>query len=119
MTKEKNMHEGHRQRLKDKVRAGGLKVLQDHEVLELLLTYTIPQKDTNPTGHALLSAFGNIANVLNANYKDLTKVKGVGEETALFLSLFPQVFDLYLKEKLDKDVFLRTTSDCINYFRTK
>lgn len=116
-TKDKKLHTGHRQRLKDKVRESGLKVLKDHEVLELLLTYTIPQKDTNPTGHKLLETFGNLAGVLNADYKDLKKVKGVGEETALFLSLYPQVFELYLQDKTKKDIFLRNTRECANFFR--
>lgn len=116
-TNDKNIHVGHRQRLKDKVRESGLKVLKDHEVMELLLTYTIPQKDTNPTGHKLLDAFGNLAGVLNADYKDLKKVKGVGEETALFLSLFTQVFELYLQDKTKKDIFLRDTKSCVDFFR--
>ena len=116
-TKDKKIHAGHRQRLKDKVREGGLRVLEDHEVLELLLTYTIPQKDTNPTGHELLNAFGNLAGVLNADYKELKKVRGVGEETALFLSLFTQVFETYLADKTKKDIFLRNTKACVNFFR--
>ena len=51
------IHVGHRQRLKDKVRQNGLDVLSEHEILELLLTYSIPYKDTNELAHSLIDNF--------------------------------------------------------------
>ncbi len=110
-------HGGHRQRLKDKVRENGLKVLQEHEILELLLTYTIPYKDTNALAHTLIDKFGNISNVLDANRNDLVKVSGVGEETALFLSTLPELINYY-KQKRDNEVeILRSVSKCKKFFR--
>ena len=57
----KHKHAGHRQRLKDKVRINGLKSLSMHEVLELLLTYTIPQKDTNALAHELIDKYNGFS----------------------------------------------------------
>lgn len=118
-TKEKeNIHKGHRQRLKDKVRKNGLSSLSVHEVLELLLTYTIPQKDTNKLSHNLISEFGGIANVLDAGYLELKKAKGVGDETALFLSFLPSLFEIYKANKSDLPTLpVNTTERCVNYFR--
>ncbi len=116
--KEKNVHAGHRQRLKDKVRQNGLKVLSKHEALELLLTYTIPQKDTNKLAHNLLLEYGNFANILDAGYEDLKKMKGVGDETALFLSTLPSYVEMYKSCKLKSQALpINTTQDCIDYFR--
>ena len=94
------MHGGHRQRLKDKVRQNGLTSLSLHEVLELILTYTIPQKDTNQLAHELIDTYGGFSKVLEADYYDLMKNKGVGEETALFLSMLPRLFDIFKEDKL-------------------
>lgn len=113
-----NIHKGHRQRLKNKVRENGLKALSTHEALELLLTYTIPQKDTNKLAHTLLLEFGNFANVLDATYDELRHINGVGEETALFLSTLPSFVELYKSNKIStKNHVLNTSNDCVNYFR--
>ncbi len=114
-----NIHKGHRQRLKDRVRKDGLLSFKEHEILELLLTYTIPQKDTNELAHQLLNIYGNINNVINAEYKDLIKQKGLGEETALFFRVLKDFYIQYKKKMNDDNqIFLRTTNDCVNYFRT-
>lgn len=38
--------EGHRARLRARYRKSGQEVLQDYELLELLLTFAIPRRDT-------------------------------------------------------------------------
>lgn len=116
-TKGKISHAGHRQRLKSKVKEHGLKVLSDHEIVELLLTYTIPYKDTNPLGHYLLDVYGSIDKIVDADFSDLTKINGVGNETALFLNILSQFADIY-KDRKGKVTRLKSSFDGINYFRT-
>lgn len=112
------IHAGHRQRLKDKVRQNGLKVLSDHEVLELLLTYSIPLKDTNELAHKLINNFGDITKVVDADYKELIKQKGVGEETALFLSVLSSFYEKYkLTKNFTDNEILDNTQKCVDYFR--
>lgn len=82
-----NIHVGHRERLKKQYITNGAHTMTDIQQLELLLFYAIPQKDTNPIAHALLTKFGNIKNVLNANVRDLCTVEGIKESTATFLKL--------------------------------
>ena len=82
------LHTGHRQRQMDKYKELGLAAFTDVEALELLLYYVIPQRDTNPLAHQILNACGNsFRKVLEADWKDLTAIKGVGERTAVLLSL--------------------------------
>ena len=64
------VHDGHRQRKKDRFRDYGLRGFADHEVLELLLYYAIPRKDTNVTAHLLLERFGSLDEVLHAPVDD-------------------------------------------------
>ena len=78
------MHEGHRKRMLERL-CKDAQGLQDHELLELLLFYAIPRKNTNPLAHDLLAAFGSLKGVLEASYEQLLAVEGVGGSTACFL----------------------------------
>ncbi len=92
------MHEGHRQRVLDRFIKEGLGNFEDHQVLELLLFYSIPRKDTNETAHRLLKEFGSISNVLEADVRELMKIEGIGKNTAVFLNL---IFGTFKKYRLD------------------
>lgn len=85
------MHEGHRGRLRERYLQNGLDGFADHEILELLLTYCIPRRNTNDIAHALLKRFGSIDQVFAADIKSLSTVPNIGENTAIFLRLIGQV----------------------------
>ena len=84
-------HAGHRSRLRETFKQSGIENMADHQVLELLLTYALPRVDVNPLAHQLLTRFGSLAEVLSARPDQLQQVPGVGEYTAVFLSLLGQV----------------------------
>lgn len=86
------VHDGHRQRLRERFLKEGLDGFAPHEVLELLLFYAIPQRNVNPLAHALLDYFGSLHNVLEATPEQLCQVDGVGEYTAAFLSMMVPLF---------------------------
>ena len=80
---EKPDHLGHRDRLRDRAKAGGLAALPDYELLELYLFRSIPMKDTKPLAKALLARFSGLAGVLAATPAELKSVPGVGATVAL------------------------------------
>ena len=86
------IHDGHREKKRQQFLQHGLDSFADHEVLELLLFYAIPRKDTNPIAHALMDRFGSLDAVLAAPVEELCQVKGVGESAAALLKLIPQVY---------------------------
>ena len=90
-----NVHEGHRERLRQRFIEHGLDNFNDINVLELLLCYTIPRRDTNAVAHSLLDRFGSLHGVLEADRRELCDVEGVGEYTATFLTLIPAVARRY------------------------
>ena len=98
-TAQKNIHAGHRARLRERCQKNGLESFAPHEVMELLLTYCIPRVDVNERAHALIDRFGSLAGVLDAPVEELCRVPGIGAETAQFLKTLPQVFRLYAKDK--------------------
>ena len=80
-------HEGHRQRLRRRFLLEGLDNFDEVQVLELLLFYAIPRRDTNPIAHALLEQFGSLSGVLEAPVSALAQVPGMGENGATLLQL--------------------------------
>lgn len=80
-----NIHKDHRSRLKSQFVENGITSLTDIQKLELLLFYAIPQKDTNPIAHALLNEFSSLKNVLSASHKDLMRVSGIKENSAILI----------------------------------
>ena len=110
-----SIHDGHRERLKARFRAEGLENFDDLHVLELLLFYAQPRRDTNPAAHALLDRFGSLRAVLDARPEELAAVPGVGENAAMLLQLFPQVTRRYLRDSGDTGDILYTTEQCARY----
>ena len=86
------IHDGHRDKMRQRFLRGGLDAFADHEALELLLYYAIPRRDTNPLAHALMEQYGSLAAVLTAPVEDLQKVEGIGESAAILLSLVPRLY---------------------------
>ena len=90
------IHDGHRERLRTRVKNYGVESLEDHEKLEYLLYPFIPRRDTNPIAHDLLTIFGSFKKVLDASVEDLVVVKGMTEKAALFLHSLPEILSAYI-----------------------
>lgn len=113
------LHKEHRQRVKKKFRENGLGGCYDHNVLELILFYSIPRRDTNEIAHELINRFGSFANVLEASVEDLMEVDGVGLETATLLTLLPEVFSFYRGDKVKEKTLITTPEAAIEYLAPK
>lgn len=85
------IHDGHREKMRQRFMTGGLDAFADHEILELLLYYAIPRRDTNPIAQALMERYGSLPAVLAAPMEDLKRTEGIGESAAVLLHLVPQV----------------------------
>ena len=86
---------GHRQRIKEKYEKSGIDGWLDYEVLELVLSYAVPRKDTKPIAKELLSRFKTINGVLDSDRKELQTIREISEHTAFFLKLLKDVAILY------------------------
>lgn len=96
------VHDGHRQRLIARFLEEGLDSFEEHNVLELLLFYSIPRRDTNELAHRLIDAFGSLAGVLEAPYSELLQIEGVGENTAALIKLMPEMARAYLSREREE-----------------
>ena len=109
------MHKDHRKHTKDRFLSEGLDSFEPHNVLELLLFYSIPQKDTNETAHILINRFGSLSAVFDAPYDDLLTVPGISEHSATLIKLIPAISRRYAMEKNSKVTKLSSIEDIGKY----
>jgi DNA repair protein RadC len=86
--KPENIHAGHRKREKDYYLQHGFANVPLHKILEVLLFFSVPQRDTNAAAHALANKFGTLKNVIDADFDELLSVDGISENSAMFFKLF-------------------------------
>lgn len=92
------MHSGHRERIKKKFIKYGADALEPHELLEMLLFYGIPRKDTNELAHRLIDSFGSLPQVFDAPMSSLLKVNGIGESCAILIKLISKLSRVYAEK---------------------
>lgn len=112
-------HQGHRQRMRERVQNYGLDSLADHEVLEYILYTTNAQRDTNEIAYNLLERFGDFASVLEASEEELCTVEGIGPTSARLLHMLPQVSRYYGRCRTDGKRCFNTTEQLGSYLMAK
>lgn len=99
MAETKNVHSGHRKRMRERFMNGGFTNYQPHEVLEQLLFEAIPRSNTNVIAHLLLERFGSLDGVFRATKEELMTIHGIGEKSAeLILSVYPKIGQYMLNQ---------------------
>lgn len=71
---------GHRTRLRQRLLESGAAGFHDYELVEYLLTLTIPRVDTKPLAKRLLEDFGGIGPLL-AEHPDRLRREGLSDAT--------------------------------------
>ncbi len=105
-----NVHEGHRERMKNRFMEQGLDVFDDHQALELLLFYSMPRRDVNPIAHELMTQFGSLEAVFEAPAEELAKISGIGDGSICLLKLIPEISRRYMMDKSKFDNVLDTSA---------
>ena len=82
-----NVHENHRERMRQRYLQEGPDGFATHELLEMLLYYVIQRGDTNETAHKLLEENRGLIGVMSADVDALCLTDGVGEKSAMLLNL--------------------------------
>ena len=94
MQEERNLHDGHRDRMREKLLKNP-DSLSDHELLEILLYQFIPRKNTNEIAHNVLQYFGSMENLIKADAKEILAIPGIGKNTASGITLFSAICKRY------------------------
>ena len=121
--------QGHRERIKEKFLKNGIDGFAEYEILELLLTYCIPRKDTKPIAKELLNKFKSLDNVFKADLDKLSAIDGLGKNSVAFLKLIGDLPSIVYKDELknkklieketlkisNKDILLKYLRNKIGY----
>ncbi len=119
-------HGGHRQRLRDRARKGGVSALPEYELLELFLFRSIPQRDVKPLAKALIARFGSLAAALSAPLEDMLQVsaldnKGkalkVTADIALDLQLMFEATRRLVAQPLTRTTVISSWSALLSYLQ--
>ena len=104
------LHAGRRARMRERyIKDNGMDSFAEHEALELLLYYCIPQKDTNELAHKMLREYGSLAGLLDAHPLDIVKRCRVSEGTSVLVSMVPRMAKLYFQSKWEKNIRLTSS----------
>ena len=103
-------HNGHRERLRAKFQKQK-DILEDHELLELLLCYSIPRRNTNDIAHALLAEFGSFGQILDADETMLRRVKGVGPNTVMQIKAMAELMARATRSRADERRLLSSRAE--------
>lgn len=111
------LHDGHRERMRERFKLTRFDGMQEHEMLEMLLYYSIPRVNTNEYAHELLNYFGSLEKVFEADIDELQKVKGIGENSAILIKMMLPLFNAYSKSSVrkKKTIKFNGSNDCGEY----
>lgn len=108
---------GHRRRLRERFRAVGRRGLADHEMLELLLTYAVPRRDTKSLAKTLLRSFGGFTGVLDQPPEKLEAVSGIGPESSALVTLVRSCVERYFEHGVTKAKRIGGPDDIVRFVR--
>ncbi len=100
-----NYRLGHRARVKERFLRDGIDCFAEYEILELLLFFAVPRRDTKSMAHALMEKFSSLYGVLTATEEELCRVEGIGAHTAAFLRSVLPFMEHVLKEEIQPAPF--------------
>ena len=113
-----NRNQGHRERLRKRFLISGISGFHDYEVLELLLTYVIVQKDCKQIAKELLEKYGNLYTLLSQDSEELQKNNYISERVAVYFKVLFSILENLLYRKIDKaTTVISSNIQLLNYLQ--
>ncbi|MCX7874252.1 MAG: DNA repair protein RadC [Caldimicrobium sp.] len=107
---------GHRQRVKERFWKEGPESFTDEDLLELLLFFGVPRRDTRGLARAILNAYeGRLDRALDASPGELSQIPGLGLNSILPLKVVHEVAKRYLKSRSFQANYLKSPQEVYQY----
>jgi DNA repair protein RadC len=106
---------GHRRRLREKFLKAGLNAFLDYEIIEILLTLGTPRKDCKDSARQALREFRTLRGVLEADARDLLRIRGIGAHNVFGIRLVQEVSRRFLKDRMLSRPFCRSSGEVFDY----
>ena len=110
-----NPHKEHRKRIRNRYLKARGEGFAEHELLELLLFYSIPRSNTNGIAHALIERFGSINGVAEASMEELKLVDGIGDNSAVLINLIMTSAKKYAERENKENKRIECVEDIVSY----
>lgn len=110
-----NQRLGHRKRVKEKFLSSLGKELHDYELLEILLFSAFPRIDTKEKAKKLITRFGDISKVVNADPELLREVAGIGDSAIVQIKIIAEIINRTLKKSACEKTVLNNWQAVLNY----
>jgi DNA repair protein RadC len=111
---EESTASGHRARLRQRLLDGGPEGFHDYELIEYLLTLTIPRVDTKPLAKKLLTEFGGIGALLSSS-ADTLRREGLTDPTIAALKIAHAAALRLLESRLEDQPVLSSWDALCDY----
>ncbi|MBR6567410.1 MAG: hypothetical protein IKK60_02035 [Clostridia bacterium] len=112
-------HNHHRKHMRERFYEAGFRGMADHNIIEMLLYFGIPRKDTNDIAHDLMNRFGSYAGIFEANIHDLMKVKGMTETAACLIKMIIPFYNRYVEDLAKRKPSPIVPKDVVEFLRPK
>lgn len=104
------IHDGHRERMRERFEQFGGNGFTDHELLEMLLYYAYPRRDTNEKAHEILNEFGgSVTRLFNSDTESIINMCGISRNAAVLIGIIGELSRRMSIEKWNKNVVLDKT----------
>ena len=110
---------GHRQRLRERFINAGITAFAPHEILELLLTYSIPQRDVKPLAKSLIAHFGSLENVLKVSREHLVEVSGIKDNSAVLIMLTHAIQQDLIRQEFEHSDLIANPMTAVKFARSR
>lgn len=112
MDKNVCVHTGHRKRMRSRfMRDGNFDNFEYHEILEMLLYYSVKRADTNALAHKMINSFGSFHALLDASVQEIMDTCGVSESTAFIVGMIPHLAKRYMDSRNEEYYVINSKND--------
>ncbi len=118
LEEEKNSQCGHRRRVRDLVNKNGVGGFPEYMVLEYILFYGIPRRDTKRIARQLLEKYHNLATIVKTDIDSLAKNPYMTQTAAELLHALPSIL-IYLDEQDIRPERLQSVRQCVEYLKAR
>jgi DNA repair protein RadC len=109
----------HRSRLRKRFQLRGIYSLQPYEIIELFLTFVIPQKDVKPAAKQAIDKFGSVKGFFDANEKELIQIPFFKDKALALRQFIKEVSLLYQKQQAEQLPVTQSKEELISYCKAK
>jgi len=109
----------HRTRLRNRFLKQGINGLQPYEIIELFLTFVIPQRDVKPAAKQAIDKFKTIKGFFDADEKELSKIPYFKDKAITLRQFIKEVALLYRKQQAEQISVSVSKDDLISYYKNK